>query len=38
LAASATCALYVLTDGGQGMLYRIELPRADLLEDRSGPL
>jgi len=31
-------ALYVLTDGGEGMLYRVELPRADLLEDRSGPL
>jgi glucose/arabinose dehydrogenase len=31
-------ALYVLTDGGEGMLYRVELHRADLLEDGSGPL
>jgi glucose/arabinose dehydrogenase len=29
---------YVLTDGSEGMLYRVELPHGEMLEDGKGPL
>jgi glucose/arabinose dehydrogenase len=29
--------LYVLTDGSEGMLYRVELPHGEMLEGGKGP-
>ena len=30
--------LYVLTDGAEGLLYRVELPRSEMREGGKGPL
>jgi glucose/arabinose dehydrogenase len=34
----ANGALYILTDGGEGLLYRVELPHGERLKGASGPL
>lgn len=34
----ASGVLYVLTDGGEGTLYRVELPHGDMRDSGKGPL
>jgi glucose/arabinose dehydrogenase len=34
----ASGVLYVLTDGGEGMLYRVELPHCEMREGGKNPL
>jgi glucose/arabinose dehydrogenase len=34
----ANGALYILTDGGEALLYRVELPHGEMLEGGTGPL
>lgn len=35
---AASGVLYILTDGGEGVLYRVELPHGEMREGGNGPL